>query len=1045
MEFDPNNALPPGIYDHLINHTQQHVIAALPPDLHAITEVLATDDIGLISQYVERMLRDRLKSVGNVEQKVHLVNRVVSSILANEDQNFQHDYELTGQVLRAVSHARNENAFDVLRPDTPISENAIFTAGMNQLALGPQLVKEISTSDEIYFLVSFIRQSGLDILWSALHEFDRRGGALHVLTTTYMGATQLAAIDRLMRLNNADIRISFDARFTRLHAKAYVFLRASGAHTCYIGSSNLTNPALTDGLEWNVKIAAMASPQLFETILATCDAYRHDEQFEIYNETMRDRLAAALNAGQQSLPNSAAAMTLGEVAPYRYQEAILERLEVERVLHGRYRNLVVAATGTGKTVIAAFDYKRYRESRHRARLLFVAHRQEILEQARQTFRDVLGEPDFGALQVGEHTADDEFDHLFVSIQSLNSMKFWEILNPDYYDYIVVDEMHHSAAPSYKRFLAYFQPHILLGLTATPERHDGQSILDDYFDGLIAAEIRLPQAIDEGLLCPFRYFGLPDTVDLDQVKWTRGGYDTHALENIYVMDAIVAERRASHVLEEFLKHVGNVNDVHGLGFCVSIAHAEFMAKFFNDHGVSSATITGNTNAEERRERRRKLENGEINVIFCVDVFNEGIDIPCINTVLLLRPTESLTIFVQQLGRGLRLYKGKDNLLVLDFIGAANRNYRFEEKFSALLPANQSVGRAVKDRFIHLPRGCYIELAEKPMQIVLESIARGFSNERDLIARVQEYVAEQGVVPNVAEFLAFYNLKPQQVYKVSTFDAILRKAGYIDGAPEPLAEPLRRKGMLRLSYIDSFRWLRRVAELLDELEQVLAAPLTADDDLMLRMLFTTIWPNDAIPAMNSEEAKVRFEEFERSPRLLAEMKTLLTYSAQNVATMSIPLDIGTACPLDIRCTYTRNQILAAMRYANPRGMQTGVLWIPDLNTDVFLITVRKTDTQFGPNTMYDDYAIDARTFHWQSQNSTSPESVVGQRYINQASNGSHVLLFVREAKEDQFGPVPYTFLGPAEFVSSTGSKPMSIVWRLRYAMDVDFEARVSRVVV
>lgn len=1043
---DKHPDLPAGIYERILNAHDAAVLSDLPPNLRAQTEPYTTDDVILVSQYVQRELERRLASIPSAERQLELVDHVLRIIEQADARPTSSGYELTDRILRAIFHVDGGSDFARNRPDTPLTENAVFTAGMNQLALGPQLARETSSANEIYLLVSFIRQSGLDILWSSLQKFTDRGGVLHVLTTSYMGATQLSAIDRLMDLTNTDIRISFDTRSTRMHAKVYVFLRKSGASTAYIGSSNVTNPALTEGLEWNVKLSAIASPSVFETIRATCEAYRHDAQFELYDQSMRDRLAASLarqNTSSNRRSNDTVNMTPGEVVPYRYQAAILDRLQAERELHSSYKNLIVAATGTGKTVIAAFDYAQFRTEHPGARLLFVAHRHEILEQARRTFGEVLGDLSFGSLQVGQHRAK-SLDHLFASIQSLNAMRLWNILPTDYYDYVVIDEFHHAAAPSYQTLLAHFKPQILLGLTATPERHDGTSIVD-FFDGRIAAEIRLPQAIDEALLCPFRYFGLDDTVDLDDVRWTRGGYDISELENVYVLNTAIAERRATHILNEFLKRVGSIDDVHGLGFCVSVAHAEFMARYFNANGVTAAVVSGTTRDTDRRRLREALERGDITILFSVDVFNEGVDIPCVNTVVLLRPTESLTVFVQQLGRGLRLHPGKDGLLVLDFIGNANRNYRFEAKFAALLRVHSNVSTEVSNGFIHVPRGCYIELEEKPAQVVLDSITRGFNSQADLVERIQQYVEEQGSVPDIAQFLDYYDLEPQRVYKTSSFTELLRRAGYITGAPEPLSAELSHGGLLRLSSINSYRWLQRVNDCLGNLERLLIEPQTQDDDLMMRMLFTSIWPNDAIPPLGSDESRARWQLLLASPRLLNEMRTLLRYLASKTAIMNIPLDIGQPCPLDVHCTYTRNQLLAAAGLTVMRGKQAGVLWVNELNTDILLVTIHKTAEQFSESTMYHDYAIDGQLFHWQSQNSTAENSAVGQRYINHVRNGSHVLLFVRETKTDQYGPMPYHFLGPVAYVEHTGSKPMSIIWRLKYRMDPLYEAQISRIVV
>ena len=425
------------------------------------------------------------------------------------------------------------------------------------------------------------------------------------------------------------------------------------------------NAALTSGLEWNTKVTRRDLPETIDKITATFEYYWNDREFEYYAEDQKERLARALKAEKYFDTNNADVYTM-DINPYSYQQEILDKLEAERTVRGYTRNLVVAATGTGKTVISALDYKRFRKQNpdRPCRLLFVAHREEILKQSLYTFRAVLKDANFGELFVGNYKPE-SIDNLFLSIQTFNSQSFTEKTSPDFYDYIIVDEFHHAAAPTYQKLLSYYQPRILLGLTATPERMDGKSILP-YFHNRIAAEIRLPEAIDRKLLCPFQYFGVTDTVDLDALKWSAGGYQKSELEHIYTFSGAVADRRADHVVTALLKYVTDIDEVKGLGFCVTVDHAEFMCRYFNDHNIPSMCLTGQSSDEERAAAKRRLVSGEVRFIFVVDIYNEGVDIPEVNTVLFLRPTESLTIFLQQLGRGLRLSEDKECLTVLDFI-------------------------------------------------------------------------------------------------------------------------------------------------------------------------------------------------------------------------------------------------------------------------------------------------------------------------------------------------------------------------------------------
>lgn len=348
---------------------------------------------------------------------------------------------------------------------------------------------------------------------------------------------------------------------------------------------------------------------------------------------------------------------------------------------------------------------------------------------------------------------------------------------------MVDETHHAAADSYDKALTYFTPQILLGLTATPERMDGKSILD-YFDHRIAAEIRLPEAIDRKLLCPFQYFGVTDTVDLNELHWVRGGYDRKELTNLYSINQAVAIKRADHILRQLDKYTADMSELKALGFCVSIEHAHFMAEQFNKAHVPSISLDSHSTDDERNTAKKRLVNGEIKVIFVVDLYNEGVDIPEVNTVLFLRPTESLTIFLQQLGRGLRLADGKDCLTVLDFIGAANRKYNFEQKFASLLTdEHSSVERELKRGFVGVPKGCYIQLEKKAQKIILENIKASYGARRGLISKIASFTEETGQTLELASFLNWYGMDARSVYKWDCFSQLCAEAEVRPAFDEP----------------------------------------------------------------------------------------------------------------------------------------------------------------------------------------------------------------------------------------------------------------------
>ena len=457
---------------------------------------------------------------------------------------------------------------------------------------------------------------------------------MRVLTTTYIGGTEREALDRLIRDYGAQVKVQYDAARTRLHAKAWLFRRNTGFDTAYVGSSNLSTGALLDGVEWNVRLSNQSTPSLLQKFEATFDAYWNSAEFESYDpEQDRDRLDDALleAAGLRTTNRIMLSLSGLEVRPYPYQQEMLDALQAEREVHDRHRNLVVAATGTGKTVVAALDYRRIGKplGADQPSLLFVAHRKEILEQSLRTYREVLSDPDFGELYVGG-TRPERWRHVFASVQSLTAYGV-DNIPPAAFDVIVIDEFHHAEARTYRAILDHLSPRELIGLTATPERADGSDVRS-FFGGRTAVELRLWDALGADLLCPFHYFGVADGTDLRAVSWSRGRYDEKELSGVFTGN----DARVQVILRELRDKVADIADMRGLGFCVSVAHAEYMARRFTEAGIPARAISGGTPAREREETLADLRARRINAVFAVDVLNEGLDVPDVDTILMLRP-------------------------------------------------------------------------------------------------------------------------------------------------------------------------------------------------------------------------------------------------------------------------------------------------------------------------------------------------------------------------------------------------------------------------
>lgn len=816
-----------GLYEKPINKKLNKALAELTDNFNVEKEQIDSEEAaGILSKYVKKVVERSLNNISesddSLAKQIELVNKIIGAIKQNTGVDITDDLEIAEdkQLLSVTDKTNTIQAINdkvkVIRPVTSIAQSSLFTGAVHEPQMFSELKKEIFSCNCIDMLVSFIKWSGLRLLMEALTEFTNNGGKLRIITTSYMGATDIKAISELAKLKNTEIKVSYDTKRTRLHAKAYIFYRETGFTTAYIGSSNLSNVAISSGLEWNIKITRQDQPEVLQKVAATFDSYWSSNEFEVYDDTQKLRLAKALQLEKtHTEDNSFFAV---DINPYPYQQEILDKLEAERTIRNNYKNLIVAATGTGKTIISALDYKHKCSRNNKPKLLFVAHRKEILEQSIKTFRMVLRDANFGDLFVGD-TSPESFEHIFVSVQTFNAKSLEKHLTPDFYDYIIIDEVHHAPAETYKNILGHFTPKFLLGLTATPERMDGKSIMP-YFNNKITAEIRLPEAIERKLLCPFQYFGVTDNIDLSNLRWERGGYNREELSKIYTRQDAETITRASLIVQAVDKYVTDINEVKGLGFCVSKEHARFMADYFNKCNIPSLCLTGDSPKEERNSAKLKLTNGDLRFIFVVDLYNEGVDIVDVNTILFLRPTESLTIFLQQLGRGLRLADGKECLTVLDFIGQANKKYDFESKFKALLSnTDRNINNEIKNGFISAPKGCYIQLEKKAQKYVLENIRTGFDRKDGLIARIASFTEDTGKPLTLINFVEHYELNLQAIYKKGcSFAQLCVMAGKREDFSEELESDKFTKALARVALIDSRHWIEFILNSFANLESL-----------------------------------------------------------------------------------------------------------------------------------------------------------------------------------------------------------------------------------
>lgn len=997
-----------GLYEKLLDREVKNQISELYNETRKVDK---SESAKVLATAYYKILR-KILSEKKEEEKIDFVRKlnkeIGNEILFEDDKDF----------LELLALHEDKDILKKLiddRPKTSISSSTLFT-GYTGPTLESELRREIRTADRIDFIVSFIKYSGLVLIYDDLIEFTKNK-KLRIITTSYMGASDYKAVVKLSQLPNTEVKISYDTNRTRLHAKAYYFERNTGFSTAYIGSSNISNPALSKGLEWNLKVSEYTSKDVVDSIIKTFETYWNDDEFRTFmpgDEEDKKELKIALSKKEKDDDKK---YVFFDLRPFSHQKEILEDLRLEREEYGSNKNLVVAATGTGKTMISAFDYKEQIKDGDK-KLLFLAHRKEILEQSLHTFRNVLKDQNFGELWVGDHVPVDN-THLFASVQTLNSNRNYERFDKDYFDYIVIDESHHASAPSYLKVIDYYDPEILLGLTATPERMDGANILD-YFNGRIADEIRLSDAIDRKLLSPFHYFGVTDPEDLSHLKWSRGGYDISELENVYTK----SNQRVQVILDAMERYITDMETFKALGFCVSIKHAKFMANAFNKVGIPSVSLHSETSKKDRDSAKSKLQKGEINCIFTVDLFNEGVDIPDVDTALFLRPTESLTIFIQQLGRGLRLSENKEALTVLDFVGQAHANYDFTFKLRALTgKTKHGIKKEIENEFPNMPAGSHIKLEKIAKEYILDNIQSSIFNIRDLRRMMVNFNNNFTNKLNLKNFLDNYGLDVGRFYSRYSFYKLLAETKHKDTYEVKDKKELKQ-ALRRFAKIDSKRLLSFSKRILEN--DLVLSKMNGNDRLMLGMFHYTIWGDTP-----KKSYKDSLKDLKRdNPDLVRELLDIIEYNKKRLKTIEIEYE-ESDIPLDIYASYSVQQIMVAFgktkeNYKYP--MREGTVYIEERHTDIFFITINKNEEDYLPTTMYNDYAKNRELFNWDSPSTIGPETPTGQRYINDRSDEHKVLLFVREYKNEYNHALPYIFLGNARYVEHKGSHPIEITWKM-----------------
>lgn len=590
-----------------------------------------------------------------------------------------------------------------------------------------KIQEHIETSSTIYILTSFVMKSGVRLLKETLKKAAERGADIKICAGDYLFVTQPEALRELISIHpDIEVRL-WRSRGVSFHPKAYLFENTTSGYFI-VGSSNLSKSALTEGIEWNIGLDKSVDENVFaESMEEFLKLFYADETVQVNEETLKDyekqyhdyhqrhpnlartwaeaeevelmlpldKAETEINERDHDVIYDPATVTYETIRPRFAQVEALERLEATYE-EGYDKAMVVMATGLGKTYLAAFFARRFQK------VLFIAHREEILRQAKRSFQRVIPNETFGIYD--RNKKDKDADIIFASIFTLSMKKHLKAFSKDAFDLIIIDEFHHAAARSYQRVLDYFEPKFLLGITATPDRNDNKDVYA-ICDGNVAYKIDFIEAVQRGWLAPFRYYGVYDDTDYSKIKWLGNRYDEAELLQVQLR-----EEMADKILKAWEKY----KKTRTLVFCSSIKQADFLSNYFRKRNYRTVSLHSKQTDIPRDRAIAMLEKGELDAIFTVDLFNEGVDIPSVDTLLFVRPTESLTVFTQQVGRGLRLYEGKDYCVIIDLIG----NYRNADVKLALFDTERGEGKKKKASLIPtVPENCSIHLDVRAINLLL----------------------------------------------------------------------------------------------------------------------------------------------------------------------------------------------------------------------------------------------------------------------------------------------------------------------------------------
>ena len=946
------------------------------------------------------------------------------------------------------------------------------------------LKQELLNCKKFYFIVSFIKYSGIQLLISTLDELEKQGIQGEIITSVYLNITDSKALRKLLSYENIKVKI-YNNSSESFHTKAYLFEKEK-YHSVIIGSSNISQSALYSAEEWNVKLTDSSFFNIYEKSLNQFEKLWHsNEAIELTEDFIDEyeKYKKSINTQNTFDYRKTKIKQKYEFIPNSMQKRVLEKLKETRE-NGNKKGLVISATGTGKTYLAAMDIKQFFEINSNTenklfeindkksktsniKFLFIAHREELLENAINVFSKILkiDKNEFGRIYGGLKEIDKNI--IFASIQSLRNC--YNEFKPSFFDYVIVDEFHHSMSDSYLKTLSYFNPKFLLGLTATPKRMDGKDILS-LCDYNIVDEIGIKEALEEDLIVPFHYFGVNDyMINYDNIPYKNGKYNEKIL-----LQNLLLNTRTDYIVEKINKFGFDGDKLSAVAFCQNIEHAFFMKEEFSKKGYKSAVITANTSSNERSEILEKFKNKKIEILCVVDILNEGIDIPTINLLLFLRPTMSSTIFIQQIGRGLRKAKNKDFVTIIDFIGNHKKDYLLINYFSSevdnkdtLFTKKEKIINEIKNQFSNIPKSCYVELDRICQNRIIEKIEKiNFSSKNILKEMYLDYKAEIGKSED--EFLqvrdfdtnielfqelclkmhSFYNAQLQfedsKIFKKENEKNPLNKIEiefleYLE-KKITLVEPFTFLIIDYLAtgkeYINNSDLLNKYKEFFDikrnfekyYLLNRIFEELTEDEILEKNLYgykFSKKYKNLFLNKKLNEKNNMKSQQKENKLNFINRLKQLIHLGLNEFKRND--LDEFNENILISYKEYKRVELQILLDSKVPKGSWRAGYANTDKDICLFA-TIDKTHI-FQENLKYDNSLFADDIIQWISQPKTSHNSSVGQMFIHHKEKGFKVHIFIRKyAFMNGNKTNPFIYLGNAQYYNSQGDKPMKILWKL-----------------